>query len=78
MFGLLTNLHFFFNRKSFSSKNPDYLSIPMKTLTDASFYTILKEKFPQLDYVKKATIYKPGEKIPAEVKEAPKQEKEAA
>lgn len=42
----MTNLHFFFNRKSFSTKNPVYLSSPMKTLTDASFYTILKDKFP--------------------------------
>ena len=37
---VVANLHFFFNRKSFSPKNTDYLSCPMKTMSDASFYAI--------------------------------------
>lgn len=43
---VITNLQFFFNHKRFSPKNHDYLWTPMDSLTAASFYTILVEKFP--------------------------------
>ncbi len=49
---VLTNLQFFFNRKSFWRKNHLYLWASMKPLTTATFYKQLESKFPHVPTLK--------------------------
>lgn len=53
---VLTNLQFFFNEKRFCAKNPLYLWAPMKPLTDATFYSELKSKFPHIPTLKQELV----------------------